>query len=104
LLLCPLVYNLRVRYPFPTRRSSDLYLPDQLILYRNADFRQRIVVNMHPQASLFLTDIITPGWSPDGEKFQYKQAHLLNEVHMDRSEEHTSETPVTFRSRMPSSA
>lgn len=59
------------------------YVPDQLILYRNADFRQRIVVNMHPQASLFLTDIITPGWSPDGEKFQYKQAHLLNEVHMD---------------------
>lgn len=59
------------------------YVPDQLILYRDADFRQRTVVNMHPQASLFLSDIITPGWSPDGGKFLYKQAHLLNEVHMD---------------------
>ena len=54
------------------------YVPDQLILYRDADFRQRTVVNMHPQASLFLSDIITPGWSPDGCKFLYKQAHLLN--------------------------
>ena len=59
------------------------YVPDQLILYRDADFRQRTVVNMHPQASLFLSDIITPGWSPDGGKFLYKQAHLLNKVHMD---------------------
>ena len=59
------------------------YVPDQLILYRDADFRQRTVVNMDPQASLFLSDIITPGWSPDGGKFLYKQAHLLNEVHMD---------------------
>src|SRR5699024_5142490 len=59
------------------------YDPDQLILYRDADFRQRTVVNMHPQASLSLSDIITPGWSPDGGKFLYKQAHLLNEVHMD---------------------
>lgn len=59
------------------------YVPDQLILYRDADFRQRTVVNMHPQASLFLSDIITPGWSPDCGKFLYKQAHLLNEVHMD---------------------
>lgn len=59
------------------------YVPDQLILYRDADFRQRTVVNMHPQASVFLSDIITPGWSPDGGKFLYKQAHLLNEVHMD---------------------
>ena len=40
------------------------YVPDQLILYRDADFRQRTVVNMHPQASLFLSDIITPGWFP----------------------------------------
>lgn len=59
------------------------YIPDQLILYRDADFRQRIITKMHPSASLFLSDIITPGWSPDGGKFLYEQAHLLNEVHMD---------------------
>src|SRR5699024_3756932 len=59
------------------------YVPDQLILYRDADFRQRTVVNMHPQASLFLSDIITPGWSPDGGKFL-------------RSEEHTSELQSRF--------
>ncbi|WP_092259434.1 urease accessory protein UreD [Corynebacterium cystitidis] len=59
------------------------YIPDQLILYRDADFRQRITANVDPQGSLFLSDIITPGWSPDGGQFLYEQAHLLNEVFMD---------------------
>lgn len=59
------------------------YIPDQLILYRDADFRQRITANVHPNGSLFLSDIITPGWSPDGGQFLYEQAHLLNEVYMD---------------------
>lgn len=56
------------------------YIPDQLILYRDADFRQHITANVDPAGSLFLSDLITPGWSPDGGQFLYKQAHLRNVV------------------------
>lgn len=56
------------------------YVPDQLILYRDADFRQHITANVHPQGSLFFSDIVTPGWSPDGGHFLYRQAHLRNVV------------------------
>nr|WP_076388453.1 urease accessory protein UreD [Vaginimicrobium propionicum] len=56
------------------------YIPNQLILYRDADFRQQITADVSPTGSLFMTDIITPGWSPDGELFSYKQARLRNEI------------------------
>lgn len=59
------------------------YVPDQLILYRDADYRQHITANVHPNGSLFMSDIITPGWSPDGGHFLYKQARLRNVVKMD---------------------
>ena len=59
------------------------YIPDQLILYRDADFRQHITVKVHPTGSLFMSDIVTPGWSPDGEQFRYTQAHLRNVVEID---------------------
>ena len=56
------------------------YVPDQLILYRDADFRQHMTVDLDPEASAFLSDIVTPGWSPDGGQFRYRQAHLRSEV------------------------
>ena len=37
------------------------YIPDQLILYRDADFRQQITVNMDAESQLFMSDIVTPG-------------------------------------------
>ena len=58
------------------------YIPDQLILYRDADFRQHLTANVHPNGSLFFSDIVTPGWSPDGGHFLYKQAHLRNVVNV----------------------
>lgn len=56
------------------------YVPDQLILYRDADFRQHLTADVDPEGSLFISDIITPGWSPDGGKFLYKQAFIRNVV------------------------
>lgn len=56
------------------------YVPDQLILYRDADFRQNMRVDLDPAASAFLTDVVTPGWSPDGAQFRYRQARLRTEV------------------------
>lgn len=58
------------------------YIPDQLILYRDADYRQEITVRMDEESSLFMADIVTPGWSPGGEMFLYKQAHLRTQVFM----------------------
>lgn len=59
------------------------YVPDQLILYRDADFRQQLTARVHRNGSLFFSDIITPGWSPDGGRFLYEQAHLRNVVYVD---------------------
>ena len=56
------------------------YVPNQLILYRDADFRQAVRVDLDPTASVFLTDVVTPGWSPDGAQFRYRQARLRTEV------------------------
>ena len=56
------------------------YIPDQLILYRDADFRQHMTVEVDPEAHVFLSDIVTPGWSPDKEMFRYRQAHLRSTV------------------------
>lgn len=59
------------------------YIPDQLILYRGADYRQQVTADVHPNGSLLMSEIITPGWSPDGGKFLYDQAFLRNVVKVD---------------------
>ncbi|APT91973.1 urease accessory protein UreD [Corynebacterium phocae] len=56
------------------------YLPDPLILYRDADFRQHVSASVARGGSLFIADIITPGWAPDGTLFGYRQARLRTEV------------------------
>ncbi|WP_286228820.1 urease accessory protein UreD [Neobacillus mesonae] len=59
------------------------YFPDPLIAYQNAHFKQKNVIRMHPSASLLFSEIITPGWSPEGERFSYKTVQLQNEIYMD---------------------
>ncbi|MGA7203572.1 MAG: urease accessory protein UreD [Specibacter sp.] len=56
------------------------YVPDQLIAYRGADYRQYTRIDMHPEASLLLCEVLTPGWSPDGKLFRYDQVRLRTEV------------------------
>lgn len=55
-------------------------LPDQLIVYRQGSYRQHTIVTMDPAASLVLAEVITPGWSPDGQSFGYHELRLRTEV------------------------
>ncbi|WP_258804193.1 urease accessory protein UreD [Pseudarthrobacter sp. NS4] len=64
-------------------------MPDQLIAYREASYRQRAHITVHPSSSLVIAEIITPGWSPDGASFKYEELRLRNEIHVqvgDRTE------------------
>lgn len=59
------------------------HLPDQLIAYRQAHYVQDTVVEMDPSATFVSTEIITPGWSPDGAVFKYHEVRLRQEVRID---------------------
>lgn len=59
------------------------YLPDPLIAYQNAHYKQKTVVHMERGASFLYTDILTPGWSPSGEKFSYDTIQLMTEIYWD---------------------
>ncbi|MBU8906640.1 urease accessory protein UreD [Desertibacillus haloalkaliphilus] len=47
------------------------FLPDPVIAYEQARFSQETVIHMEADACLFYSDIMTPGWSPDGSYFRY---------------------------------
>lgn len=57
-------------------------LPDQLIAYREASYRQNSRISLHPTSSLVMAEVITPGWSPDGGVFRYEELRLRNEIHV----------------------
>ena len=59
------------------------YIPDPLIVYRHARYKQKNVIRMEKGATFLYSDIITPGWSPDGEQFSYDKLQLINEIYMD---------------------
>lgn len=58
------------------------YLPDQLIAYEGADYVQSTSVSMDPSASLLTSEVVTPGWAPDGTGFRYRSVVLRTEVEM----------------------
>ena len=58
-------------------------LPDPLIAYREASYRQVTTVDMDPSASFVMAEVLTPGWSPDGKLFRYDEIRLRNEVSVD---------------------
>jgi urease accessory protein len=59
------------------------YIPDPLIGYQNARYKQKSIVHMEKGSTLLYSDIITPGWSPNGEKFSYDTLQLINEIYME---------------------
>lgn len=59
------------------------YVPDQLIAYREADYIQDTVVEMDPSATFISTEILTPGWAPDGTLFRYERVQLRQEVRIN---------------------
>ena len=59
------------------------YLPDPLIAYKDARYIQKNIVHMEKGATLLYSDILTPGWSPDGNLFSYDSLRLINEIYLD---------------------
>jgi len=57
--------------------------PDQLIAYREASYRQDTRITMHPASSLVMSEIVTPGWSPDGTAFKYEELRLRTEIRVE---------------------
>ncbi len=58
-------------------------MPDQLIAYREASYRQRTSVTLRPSSSLVMAEVVTPGWSPDGASFRYEELRLRTEIHVE---------------------
>jgi urease accessory protein len=58
-------------------------VPDQLIAYREASYRQRTSVTVRPSSSLVMAEVVTPGWSPDGAAFRYEEVRLRNAIHVE---------------------
>ena len=58
-------------------------VPDQLIAYREASYRQRTHLTVRPSSSLVMAEVVTPGWSPDGAAFRYEEVRLRNEIHVE---------------------
>jgi len=58
-------------------------MPDQLIAYREASYRQRTSVTLWPSSSLVMAEVVTPGWSPDGAAFRYEEVRLRNDIRVE---------------------
>lgn len=59
------------------------YLPDPVIAYKNARYFQRNIIHIEKGATLLYSEIITPGWSPEGNPFSYENIRLKNEIYLD---------------------
>ncbi len=58
-------------------------MPDQLIAYREASYRQNTHITVQPSSSLVMAEVVTPGWSPDGTSFKYEELRLRNEIRVE---------------------
>lgn len=58
-------------------------MPDQLIAYREASYRQNTHITVRPSSSLVMAEVITPGWSPDGASFRYEELRLRSEIRVE---------------------
>lgn len=61
-------------------------MPDQLIAYREASYRQRTSVTLRPSSSLVMAEVVTPGWSPDGAAFRYEEVRLRNDIRIEAAD------------------
>ncbi|WP_347552619.1 urease accessory protein UreD [Pseudalkalibacillus hwajinpoensis] len=57
---------------YKLEENSELHMKqDPLIAYKDARFIQETELHMDKSAVFFLTDILTPGWSKEGELFSF---------------------------------
>lgn len=52
------------------------FIPDQIIPYKNSRFYQKMNLNLHDDATLVYSEIITPGRVAMGESFEYDICYL----------------------------
>lgn len=52
------------------------YITDNVILFKDAIFRQDTTIHLKESSSLVYTEGLTSGWSPDGKRFQYKSLQM----------------------------
>lgn len=76
-------------------------LPDQLIAYRDASYRQATSITMDPSASLVVAEVVTPGWSPDGASFRYEEVRLRTEIRVAGTETETAPRPPSSGAPQP---
>lgn len=55
-------------------------VPDQLIVYREAEYLQTAAVEVDPDGTFVAAEVVTPGWAPDGSGFGYHRVSLRTEV------------------------
>ena len=64
----------RVHYDVEVGAGASLeYVPEPIILYRNASLKQTMRLTLAPTGSLFLSDIMVPGRLARGEYFHFRQ-------------------------------
>ncbi|HEC2151885.1 TPA: urease accessory protein UreD [Staphylococcus delphini] len=59
------------------------FISDPIIGYSQAKFYQANRFELSPTASMFYTDILTPGYDSEGRQFKYHYLHLKNEIYVD---------------------
>lgn len=59
------------------------YITDNVILYRNAMYKQVNNIYMDSSSTLIYSDGITCGWSPDGHDFMYNNLQMKTSVYMN---------------------
>ncbi|KRM76683.1 urease accessory protein UreD [Secundilactobacillus collinoides] len=56
------------------------FTADPVIAFENATYFQEQTIDLTPSSSLFITDMVTPGWSRDGKGFQYNSVTLKTQI------------------------
>lgn len=59
------------------------YLPGAIIGYKNASFFQKNEFHLEKGATLLYLEVITSGWSPEGEPFTFTSLRLQSEIYID---------------------
>lgn len=59
------------------------FISDNVILFKDAMFRQETTINLKSTSSLVYTEGLTSGWSPDGKRFQYSNIQMRLKMFID---------------------
>ncbi len=68
---------------FLAKGSYLAYLPDLIIGYENAQYKQSDTIYMEQGATLIYAEILTPGWSSEGNSFSYNSLQLKTNIYME---------------------